>query len=247
VLVGQDLIKAAEIRATVSQIEKYNTAVNTFRGKFNGIPGDLSSASAAAFGFQARAGSAGRGDNNGLIDGTFASPAVWTQEAGMFWVDLSQANLIDGAFNNALDGAAPVYIGPASVPGTFPLARLARGNYVNVGSVSGLNYYMISGITATSGGFPAAIISTANLTPIEVYNMDSKLDDGAPLTGIVQVHGAAGTSPSTFIDAPTSAAVATKGTCLVGDTVGTDTTDTYNRSLTAGGNSQACMARFRFN
>ena len=31
VLVGQDMIKGAQIRATVAQLEKYNTAVNTFR------------------------------------------------------------------------------------------------------------------------------------------------------------------------------------------------------------------------
>src|SRR5271170_3878378 len=43
VLVGQDLIKAAQIRATVTQLEKYNTSVNTFRGKYNGLPGDLQS------------------------------------------------------------------------------------------------------------------------------------------------------------------------------------------------------------
>src|SRR3954463_15618522 len=53
ILVGQDLIKAAEIRATVGQIEKYNSAVNTFRTKYNGIPGDLSGSAggnASAFG-----------------------------------------------------------------------------------------------------------------------------------------------------------------------------------------------------
>src|SRR5271163_852919 len=50
VLVGQDLIKAAEIRATVAQVEKYNAAVNTFRTKYNGIPGDIVNTQAAAFG-----------------------------------------------------------------------------------------------------------------------------------------------------------------------------------------------------
>lgn len=34
VLVGQDLINAAAVRAQISQIEKYNTAVNTFREKY---------------------------------------------------------------------------------------------------------------------------------------------------------------------------------------------------------------------
>src|ERR1700735_3151873 len=50
ILTGQDLIKAAEQRATLAQVEKYNTAVNTFRNKFGGIPGDLASATAVNFG-----------------------------------------------------------------------------------------------------------------------------------------------------------------------------------------------------
>src|SRR6266852_226786 len=41
ILVGQDLIKAAQLRATITQLERYDATVNTFRTKFNGLPGDL--------------------------------------------------------------------------------------------------------------------------------------------------------------------------------------------------------------
>jgi len=40
ILVGQDLIHAAEVPAQITQIEKYNQAVNTFRGKYGDLPGD---------------------------------------------------------------------------------------------------------------------------------------------------------------------------------------------------------------
>ena len=50
VLVGRDMIQAATIRAQVAQIEKYNAAVNTFRLKYNGLPGDMLPAVAATFG-----------------------------------------------------------------------------------------------------------------------------------------------------------------------------------------------------
>src|SRR6201999_1632157 len=73
VLVGQDLIRAAAVRAQISQIEKYQTAVNTFRGKYGGLPGDLSASSAAQFGFVSRGGSTGQGDGNGVIQGYSAS------------------------------------------------------------------------------------------------------------------------------------------------------------------------------
>src|SRR3984957_545840 len=71
VLVGQDLIKAAEVRAQITQIERYNTAVNTFRVKYSNVPGDMNVASAEQFGFTDNncAGTAGQRDGNGLVDG----------------------------------------------------------------------------------------------------------------------------------------------------------------------------------
>lgn len=246
VLVGQDLIRAAEIRATVGQIEKYNSSVNTFRTKYNGIPGDISAANAAAFGFIARAGSAGRGDNNGLIDGIDgASPLsqVFTQEGGFFWDDLTRANLVDGQFTSAADIASPAAIAAAGVPAQFPEARIARGNRVYAGSTGGLNYYMITGITSTAVT-TGNITHTTNLTPTELFNMDNKLDDGLPLTGIVQARGTAASTTTPMLDTPTLGAAAAVGNCDLG--AGTST-DTYNRSLTLGGSSPACIGRFRFN
>lgn len=247
VLVGQDLIRAAEIRATVGQIEKYNSSVNTFRTKYNGIPGDISSANATAFGFIARAGSAGRGDNNGLVDGIdAASPLsqVFTQESGFFWDDLTRANLVDGQFTSGVDAGSPGAVSAANVVTTFPEARIARGNRVHVGSTGGLNYYMIAGIGSTAAT-TGIMTLTANLTPTELFNMDNKLDDGLPLTGIVQARGVAGSASTTpMTDLPSLNAAPTIGACDLG--AGTST-DTYNRSLTLGGSTPACIGRFRFN
>ncbi len=74
VLVGQDLIKAAQARATITQIEKYHTAVNTFRGKYGELPGDISAAGASQFGFAPRGPDAGQGDGNGVIEGFCCGP-----------------------------------------------------------------------------------------------------------------------------------------------------------------------------
>ena len=43
VLVGRDLIEAAAIRQQITQVERFKTAVQTFRTKYNGLPGDLES------------------------------------------------------------------------------------------------------------------------------------------------------------------------------------------------------------
>ena len=60
VLVGQDLIRAATLQAQITQIQKFNTAANTFRLKFNALPGDV--ANAGNLGLTPRSGSAGQGD-----------------------------------------------------------------------------------------------------------------------------------------------------------------------------------------
>ena len=82
VLTGQSLISAAEVRAQISQIEKYNSAVNTFRSKFNALPGDMRPELVSQFGFMpgdvtCNGLSAGTRDGNGLIDGF--PPSVGSQ------------------------------------------------------------------------------------------------------------------------------------------------------------------------
>src|ERR1700756_2788750 len=69
ILTGQDLINAAAIRAQISQIEKYNTAVNTFYGKYGYLPGDIPDPQASSFGFSPRGTLTGQGDGNGIIEG----------------------------------------------------------------------------------------------------------------------------------------------------------------------------------
>lgn len=61
VLVGNDLIKSAGNRAFVSQLERYNAAVNTFKTKYNCLPGDCTGVTAYGF--------TGNGNSNGMVSG----------------------------------------------------------------------------------------------------------------------------------------------------------------------------------
>ncbi|MEJ0009639.1 MAG: prepilin-type N-terminal cleavage/methylation domain-containing protein [Alphaproteobacteria bacterium] len=72
-LVGQDLIKSAQINATVSDLQSYTDAAMTFRDKYGGIPGDLRADKAQAAGLTVyywQPGSFGTGDGDG-------NPAEW--------------------------------------------------------------------------------------------------------------------------------------------------------------------------
>ena len=196
VLVGQDLIRAAEVRATISQIEKYNTAVNTFHAKFNAIPGDMSLSIATQFGFtegvsgtgNCSGTSAGNRNGDGVIDGGVGAASLVQNygETGLFWVDLSSSqggNLIDGTFATATCAAPATALSNTSTSGplniAMPAAKLGKGHYVYVYENNSQNFYGLSVVTAVAT--TGIQTSNATMTVVQAYNIDKKMDDGYPL------------------------------------------------------------------
>ena len=64
----------------------------------------------------------------------------------------------------------------------FPAAKIGNGNYLYVYETGGSNWFGLSAITAETA---SDIISTANISVSQAYNMDKKIDDGFPTTGKV--------------------------------------------------------------
>lgn len=193
VLVGQDLIRAAGVRAQISQIEKYNTAVNTFLGKYDALPGDISDPNASKFGLQARGLYPGEGDGNGIIKGAFGNwlGAVggYYQTAGetvMFWVDLSAAGLIEGGFTAASPNTIPGCSASLNINSYLPTAKVGNSNYVYVfspgaygDSTTGPNYFGVMSFQALCGAYGLPVASPS-LTVMQAFNIDKKTDDGLP-------------------------------------------------------------------
>jgi prepilin-type N-terminal cleavage/methylation domain-containing protein len=191
IFVGRDLIGAGQIRATVSQLDKYNAVVTTFRLKYNTMPGDMTPDNAAAYGFQSRSGAPGHGDGNGYLancnDDYFASAGQVGCELGLFWHDLSDANLVTGGFQGTDNWAANL---TAATVGQYFPATKCDGTYVaaygmgqsNVTPGQG-NWFTLAGIQATDAtGFYTL---TSTLTPRQVSAIDTKIDDGLPGSGVV--------------------------------------------------------------
>jgi prepilin-type N-terminal cleavage/methylation domain-containing protein len=254
VLVGQDLIVAAAERAQITQIEKLNAAVNTFKGKYGGIPGDLPVPLATQFGFSVGAncaGAQGQRDGNGLIDGYPGQPLLQgSGETAAFWGDISSANFIDGQFPNSGGAAFNCTGANASVmtatPGSsyvgnyLPTAKIGQDNFVYVYENSGFNWYGVSAVTSNrnTGG----MISSATLAVMQAYNIDKKVDDGLPTTGAVQATYITANNTITLQNAP-NGPTDTASTCYSGS----GTTYAYSLSATAkGGTGQNCALSFRF-
>lgn len=224
ILVGQDLIRAAEVRAQISQIEKYNSAVNTFKAKFGALPGDMAVGTANQFGFAVGAGCTGQEggrDGNGLIE-SWASGWGWPYfqagETGLFWQDLSSpvaGNLIDGQFPNsgatALGCAAPgawsTTTGTTYIGDYFPVGKIGHGTFIYVIPNNGYNWYGLAKIIQTDSN--ATPYTSPTIPVIQAYNIDKKIDDGLPATGSVLANyvtlgNILSTAPSGATDTTTS-------------------------------------------
>ena len=206
VLVGQDLVKGAQVRATVSQIQQYDAALNTFRGKYDQFPGDMTTAKTTAFGLSdpvaitgADAGLLGNGRLDDTAAVTVGNDGV-DAELSAFWIHLSEANMVGGSY---IDGAAAPAAGI-----NYPATKLKKGGIIAVSSGS-INYWLIgAGSGTTSGDIDMAV--NTGLSAEDAFGIDSKLDDGMANTGIafhlLDFTGALGATGANLIG--TTAAVA---------------------------------------
>lgn len=199
ILAGRSLIDSAAVSAQISQINKYQSAVRMFEGKFNYLPGDIPDPYATNSGFQARGSYNGEGDGSGLLEGNCANTATGNSgvqdgcgELPVFWQDLSTAGLIDTNIKTGTN--YPNTVTPASWPNTtaattpglkdwLPKAKIGGdGMYVYVYSGLGHNFYGISTITKIGWSIDSTL-STPGIAVQQAYNIDSKIDDGFPQTG----------------------------------------------------------------
>lgn len=196
VLAGQDMIKSAQIRATVSQMERYDTAANTFRDKYGALPGDMTFAKATQYGFTGadvvatRTGAPGIGDGNGVIENgaTAANVQGIGNETLGFWSDLVEAKLIPDGTTILQDytAATPAYAtaGALAAANVVPFTKLHDGTFMHIFSVNGRNHYYVGSATTVVAA-TGVVNELAGLTVQEASGIDQKMDNGNAVTGKV--------------------------------------------------------------
>lgn len=226
ILVGRELVLAAQIRQTISQFERFNAAANTFRTKYQYLPGDFPDA--AAFGFELT--SAGNGDgivgpcgegNSQTDTDCFAGYSECydtvspSHELVDFWYHLGVAGLIGfeslaaskatcdtnvanppweqvGYAAGKVTPSAPVnarsgshgwvvrsemrFTRPASQPGGVPPDWTLK-------IMSGHTLALATSVT----GFAMVRDVQRGFRPSDIAAIDRKLDDGKPVSGMMQI------------------------------------------------------------
>jgi hypothetical protein len=124
-LTGQNLIRGSELRAVVSEAERFKTAMMAFRGKYLALPGDMTYATdfwgslggggvgAACHGVEATSTETCNGDGNSLMYELDTSTGGGVNERGerfRFWQHLANAGMIEGSYTGRTDSTSNSYV-----------------------------------------------------------------------------------------------------------------------------------------
>lgn len=199
VLTGQALIKAAELRAIPTEYNKYMTAIYAFRDRYMALPGDMTNAT--QFWGIAATGTGDcnqtdsrtlddtrrtcNGDGDGIID--YKSNPNYPNEIFRTWHHLANAGLIEGSYSGIPYSSTNGFVGEYGV--AMPTSRfsgntgwrlmqgycdVAEGRFPGYGCV---NRMWFSGRNVGTCGDHWICPS---LTPEEMWQIDTKMDDGKP-------------------------------------------------------------------
>jgi prepilin-type N-terminal cleavage/methylation domain-containing protein len=171
VLTGQSLIRASELRSVTTDYRKFQTAVNAFRDKYFSLPGPM--ANATAFWPTAINGDGSNEFGNYLGNGVKA------------WQHLSLAGMIEGKYSGTQVGT-PVNSGVCVSGVECPPSKITGRVFLTITNSTGItppyglvrpNGFLFYDGTNIDGG--------AGMKPEDAWNIDTKIDDGQPGTGML--------------------------------------------------------------
>lgn len=174
VILGGSLIRSAELRATVSQLDELDSALVTFSMKYDCLPGDCENISSLLEGLTL---------TNGNGDWHIAYQAEGVPESMNAIRQLQYANLLDvndegsrflikgkATCVNGKQGAWwPIHMGHLTMPALTLVPE--KGNY-----------YWANALNTGPNNRPV-------FSPEDAYYIDSKKDDGLPLSGNILSSG----------------------------------------------------------
>lgn len=191
ITVGKEMIKASELSSVISDVKKFDVAVNTFNLKYNALPGDMDNATAywgaLADCDDARVGTLTcDGNGNGYMENTTGGTGPLL-EWSVALQHLENSGLIQQRFPGqyAINGFIEDNMVPTALSGIY----LTLGPGYEELAVSGYMEAALSdkGHVAVLGGWDGedSLALDPLITPQDASSLDIKIDDGMPSTGII--------------------------------------------------------------
>lgn len=200
VLVGQSLIRSAQIQSVMTDVTKYTESVHQFQQKYNALPGDMPNATTywgangpgicgSLYTASTSPTSTCNGSGDGIIDGIGATKVGGNAYESLYaWKHLSNAGFIEGSFTGKDVGSA----GMPQAGINVPASRVTNAGFYITNNLDfwgpggGQWVYPWTKVTHIllfgSGYLQLGAVITAS----EAYSIDSKSDDGKPGTGKIK-------------------------------------------------------------
>lgn len=169
ITVGQDLVRAAEIGAVVNEANKYKVAFNTFKLKYNAVPGDMDNAQSYWTSCIDAGADTCNGDGNGKVE--------TSKETRRGWQHLSLSEIIPGQYTGFWNGGVTA---GENYPGSI-YGKDSVYDFTYTGTVN--SHIVIWGkVRSDQGSARSSIIAQEYARIIE-----DKYDDGDPHRGHIRI------------------------------------------------------------
>jgi prepilin-type N-terminal cleavage/methylation domain-containing protein len=212
IISGKELIRQSQLRAILQEYDRYVQGVKEFRDKYQELPGDMPTAQ-TIWGVDNDSGanpcpnnvysataatttSTCNGNGDGMIGhctndfGATSGSCANPNEIWRAWQQLSIAGFIEGRYTGRTGGASS---STQATPGlNVPKSKFAAGgwtlvHYLNVANQTWLVGDQYGNVLLYGGGRGAynGVFTTEPIVPVgDASSLDTKIDDGAPTTGI---------------------------------------------------------------
>lgn len=198
VILGQDMIKSAERTAIISEIQKYHSAITSFSKKYGQLPGDMNNAvdywgSAGGTGSDETCYMAQTASNiatcNGDGDGKTLVGPVQYAERFLAWKHLANAELITGQYTGRTGDAVattPLFLvgSGGNCPATVKSGNSGFDQNTSLYDHTYINYNPLLHFVESKTN-KASLSVAATFYGAELSMIDSKIDDGSPVYGLI--------------------------------------------------------------
>lgn len=201
VLVGQELVRAAEINKILVDINKLKIALNSFKSRYNALPGDMNNATQywgianGTLGNDATcraASSTGittcNGNGNGIVGGQVVTGHADDNELFRAFQHLSNAGLIEGSYTGVAGpgGSTHAQSGINTMKSDIPASGFSLYTFGSI-TTAGSLFIGVYGLSAYLGAEQSTGPQRSGLfTPAEAMGIDTKIDNSKPGSGWVR-------------------------------------------------------------
>ena len=200
IMLGTSLVRSSELKSITAEVDRIQVATNAFREKYNGLPGDITNATAfwgathATFSNCINTASAaatpkstcnGNGNGKILYDETdMAGVAFTSKEDLRAWKQLSNAGLYEGNYTG-IDATGVTYDVGINIPQSRVVGTGFNQWFVGVKSADTYFYDGDYGHMIRYGrtGHATSPVINPVLATTEAWSIDEKYDDGTPGNG----------------------------------------------------------------